>query len=435
MRLIAIAVVLCLCAVVLGAQEALPGWTYVKIGEVPMSQLIAAFAVSEATTDARESLVFGGTTADGLPSGWSSAIRRYSLATESWDVPSTTLPYPYVNNERFGAARASNGRTYLSPGNGWGGWGQHSRIIEVDLIASTAVERAYVIAPGFNVWGVALAPAPASRGGVYLLGGWNGGGISAVSHYDPSTDQMTVIGHLSAGRTVGARITHPNSRIYVFGGNTYGTMAAADVLDTATNVVRAVPNPLSYTFDHGTHGWVGVDGAIYLWNAIAPHHVATSGRIIRFDPVTETFSILGTAPGGGAHPASLVGDPLSSSVHAFSSTSPGYVWGGSGETASGVWKLAPPAPACTFGPSAPLVAKRTTAKPVWEEFTWESCGGAGTMSIANDHTSSAVVMLNGVERDFRVGVTPVTLIEGTNTLRVQMRSKPGATLTFSFEEQ
>lgn len=400
-----------------------------------MPEITASFAVSEAFVDARESLVFGGTTPDGLPAGWSSAIRRYSLLTNTWDVPAATLPYPYVNNERFGAARASNGRYYLSPGNGWGGWGQHSRIIEVDLNTGTAIERAAVIAPGFNIWGVALAPAPAALGGVYLLGGWNGGGISTVSHYDPLTDQMTVIGHLSVGRTVGARITHPNGRIYVFGGNWYGLMAAVDVLETSTNVVRAVANPHAFTFDHGTHGWVGTDGAIYLWNAIAPHHGSVSGRIIRFDPATETFSNVGATPGGGAHPVSLVGDPQSSSVYAFSSVDAGYVWGQSGVAVSGVWRLSPPAPACSFGPDAPFVVTRTTAKPTWQELTWESCGGPGTLVIANDKTASALVTLNGQELDFGGSLIPVALLEGTNTLRVQMRSRPGATLTFTFIEQ
>jgi len=436
MRVIVLAAFLSFLVVpVTVAQEAFPGWTYTKIGEMPIPLVTASFAVSEPTADSRMSLVFGGSTADGFESGWSTAIRRYSLATNTWDVPATTLPYPYVNNERFGAARASNGRYYVSPGNGWGGWGQHTRIIEVDLSAGIAIERAHVIAPGFNIWGVALAPAPAAQGGVYLLGGWNGGGVSTVSHYNPVTDQMTVLGHLSVGRTVGARVTHPNGRIYVFGANWYGLMAAVDVLETSTGTVRAVSNPQGFTFDHSTQGWVGTDGAIYLWNAIAPHLGSGSGRIIRFDPVTETFSNPGTTPGAGAHPVSLVADPQSAAAYAFSSVTPGYVWGVSGEAVSGVWKLSPPAVACAFGPATPFVATRTTAKPLWEELVWESCGGAGTMTIANAGTAAAVVILNGVEVDFRAAVSPVTLPEGANTLRVQMRSKPGSTLAFSFTEQ
>ena len=313
--------------------QAFPGSVYEKVGEMALPEFSAGFAI-ERGVEPRSVMLFGG-----AAGSWSNAIRKYSIATNSWDVLPSTLPYPWIQNERYGAALAANGRYYLCPGNGPGGWGQHARLIEFDPVSGTVSERAPVVAPGFNVWGIALAPAPATRGGVYLFGGWNGGGLSDVRHYDPATNQVTLKGHLSMGRTVGARVAHPNGRVYLFGGNQFHSRAAIDVFDASNESVRAVPNPSGFAFNHGTQGWVGTDGAIYLWNPKAGDLGAQSDSIIRFDPASETFLNLGASPVPGGTPASALRDPLTEDVYTFGYALPGYVWGISGTLVPDVRRL------------------------------------------------------------------------------------------------
>ena len=341
---------------------ALPGWTFTATGPLAQPEISSAFVIAEPAFGSDEAVLFGGTESSGLEHTWTRAIRRYSFTTGTWQIASALMPYPYVANERFGAARASNGKYYVGPGNGWGGWGQHQRIIEVDLAAGSAIERAQIVTFS-NIWGVAIAPAPASRGGVYLFGGWNGGGLSQILHYDPSTDAMTLKGFLQAGRTVGARVVHPNGNIYLFGGNTSGATHFMDVFDTSTETSRAIANPSQFRFYHGTHGFVGSDGSIYLWNPIDEGLGSSSGKIIRFDPNTETFEILGDPPGEGVHPGSLVDDPTSNAFYSFTHIAAGYVAGVSGTYVSEVRRLAPEAPADTTPPT--IVSVTPSTREIW----------------------------------------------------------------------
>jgi hypothetical protein len=425
-RLIAVAV-LCLYAGNVAAVEALPGRTFEKIGDLALPQYWGGFAISEAVDDGRVFL-FGG----GGASPWSQHVRRYDLPSNTWTVLPLTLPYPWLNNERYGVARASNGKYYLAPGNGPGGWGSHHRIIEVDVVAGTAVERAPVVAPGYLIWGVAVSPAP--QGGIYTFGGWNGGGLPFIRHYDPVTDTTVHKGVLSVARTVGARVTHPNGRVYLFGGNTSYSVHAVDAFDTGTEVAHAVPNPSGFAFNHGTLAWVEPDGMILLWNPNASDLGFAADRIIQFDPTTEAFTDLGESPMPGGTPHSAVANGSTSSVWFFSLALPGYVWGVSGTVVPEVWRLGP---SCTFAP-APWTVTRSTGAPVVESSSFTSCGGAGTLTITNVRSASAYVILNGVTiaspssfNPMQQTLTfPVTLLPGVNQLTVELRGKPGSTLTF-----
>jgi hypothetical protein len=382
-------------------QEAFPGAEFTRVGDMVVPVIDAGFAVADPTPESNVAVLFGGG-ATTIPNHWSAVIRTFDMATQTAQVAGVSLPYTYYNNESYGAARASNGKYYVGPGNGFGGWGTHQRIIEVDLVANTAVERAPII--GSNIWGVAVASAPASRGGVYTLGGWNGGGLSHVMHYDPVLNVMTLKGFLSVPRTVGSRVTHPNGRVYVFGGNVPGTHHAVDVLDMVTEQVRAVPNPFGFTFDHSTRGWVGPDGAIYLWNPIAAHHgPSSSGRIIRFDPVTETFTNLGVPPGDGIHAGPIVRDASSARVYSFSIWLAGYIWGVRGALASGIWTFST-APVDEEPPvlslPADITAEATTscsAPVTWEATALDDVDGVLPVTCSRASGTS-----------FDTGVTTVT---------------------------
>ena len=315
---------------------AVPGFEMQNMGLMEQPDYRLSFVLAEDSSQGR-ALLFGGTTISG---SWTPAIREYTASSGTWQTLSIQLPYPYVANERHGAARASNGRYYLGPGNGPGGWGQNDQIIEVDTALGIVQERAPIVGPGANIWGVALAPAP--QGGVYLFGGWNGGGTDAIRHYDPLSNQMRTLGvRLTVPRTVGARVTHPSGRIYLFGGNT-GSAAvfrAAEVFDPATETLRALPNPNLFGFNHGTQGWVGVDQAIYLWNPNATYLGNGSGHLVRFDPVAETFQDLGDQPLSGYLMNSVWRNFQGAETYFFGATLPNYVWGGSGQTVGEVWRL------------------------------------------------------------------------------------------------
>ena len=88
------------------------------------------------------------------------------------------------------------------------------------------------------------------------------------------------------------------------------------------------------------------------------------------------------------------------------------------------------------GSSSSQVQNTLTGAPV----TWESCGGPGILRVESDHVSSAYVVVNGAmllsPSDFNPGVTDlevtVDLFEGTNTLQVELRGRPGSSMTMEF---
>lgn len=321
----------------LPALAAIPGFEVHHVGSMEPPELRFSYALAEDVGQG-VALLFGGNTPT---DSWSTLIREYDPATDTWRTLPLTMPYPYVANERHGVARASNGRYYVGPGIGPGGWGQNDQIIEVDLDQGSVIERASLVANGSSIWGVAVAPAPASRGGVYLFGGWNGGGIATIRHYDPVSDQMTIKGALSVARTVGVRVTHPDGRIYLFGGNTSSaaTFRAAEVFDPTDESLRALPNPLQLGFNHGTQGWIGSDGMIYLWNPDAPYLGSASSHLVRFDPVSEVFTDLGSLPLDGYGVLASFRNLSTDEVYFFGLVYPGAVWGVFAETAGQVWKL------------------------------------------------------------------------------------------------
>lgn len=95
---------------------------------------------------------------------------------------------------------------------------------------------------------------------------------------------------------------------------------------------------------------------------------------------------------------------------------------------------------CSFGPPDPAVFRRSTGKPEWQEVTWDSCGGPGTLHVAADQVSSALIYLNGdlvfSPSDFHPDVhfldASIDLLPGQNVLDVQLRGKPGVELDLTF---
>lgn len=101
-----------------------------------------------------------------------------------------------------------------------------------------------------------------------------------------------------------------------------------------------------------------------------------------------------------------------------------------------------PPPQCSYGPETqPMLVERTTGRPRFEEHSWESCGGAGTVEVSGTSTA-ALVYLNGSlilgPSDFPLPgghiSIPILLVEGENVLSVQLRGAPGASLDLSFSE-
>ncbi|MEI6209883.1 MAG: VCBS repeat-containing protein [Desulfuromonadales bacterium] len=251
---------------------------------IPQTQMSAQ--VSEVTSG-RQVYLFGGSD---MVSTNTNAISRYDIALNTWQTLPFTLPYAVWSSGPDNNALASNGKYYLSPGNGPGGWGQHSKIIEVDPVAGTAVEKASII--GSNIWEIALAPAPAAKGGVYLFGGWTGSGQTAIRHYNPTTDQITTVANLTAARSIGCRIVHPNGNVYLIGGNANGTYSVVEKFNLTSESVTSVSNPNAYLFGY-PQGWVGSDNNIYIWNSTWTPLGTASGKLFKLDPTTETFTDLG----------------------------------------------------------------------------------------------------------------------------------------------
>ncbi len=312
------------------------GFEMTYVGPLAQPDYPLSFVLAEDSSEDR-AVLFGGSSSSTVGS---TMVRRYTAASSTWELLAVQLPYTYYQNERHSAARATNGRYYLGPGNGPGGWGQNDQIIEIDLATNTVQERAPIVGPGSNIWGIALAAAP--QGGVYLFGGWNGSGTAAIRHYDPQTNLVrTLAAQLTEPRTVGVRMSHPNGRIYLFGGNTSSSAGfrAAEVFDPVTETLQAVPNPDLFGFNHGTQAWVGSDQSIYLWNPEAAYLGNGSGHLIRFDPGTQSFHDLGEVPRSGHFPMSSWRDAASGDVYFFGLTTPPYIWGVSGITVGEVWRL------------------------------------------------------------------------------------------------
>ncbi|MFV1981041.1 MAG: hypothetical protein ACC655_07805 [Rhodothermia bacterium] len=97
---------------------------------------------------------------------------------------------------------------------------------------------------------------------------------------------------------------------------------------------------------------------------------------------------------------------------------------------------------CDFGlPEQPVNFVRQTGRPSEETVVWESCGGTGRMLVTSEHVSSAYIQVNGAmllsPHDFNgidgVVEVPVSLLEGSNILEVELRGKPGSNLAVMFE--
>jgi hypothetical protein len=83
------------------------------------------------------------------------------------------------------------------------------------------------------------------------------------------------------------------------------------------------------------------------------------------------------------------------------------------------------AEACQFAPPGqPIQLQRTAGPPNVSEVVWESCGGAGTLTVASTSVSSAVLTLNSqvvldtsafTHHDLQI-VVPITLQDGENVL-------------------
>ena len=216
----------------------------VRLQDMPLSDIVTNLVVTDVNVNG-QAYVFGGSTQSSGYSEFSNTIRCFDAIQGQWSVLPSTLPYNYSSDENHNAAIASNGKVYLSPGNGPGGEGSHNRIIEFDPTTGNAIERAAITDDGSAIWGIAMAPAPATKGGVYLIGGWNGGGLSEIRHYDPDQDLVETVAYLTVGRTVGVRQAHPNGKIYLFGSNV-GDFSVVEVFDPADETVRRIQNPQGF---------------------------------------------------------------------------------------------------------------------------------------------------------------------------------------------
>lgn len=229
-----------------------------------------------------------GAAVPGAGCDFSDAIRTFDTTTYAWSTLPTKMPYGYYTNEPYSAARAANGRIYIGPGNGCSGWGTHNRIIEFDPATGLAVEKAALA--GGNVWGMSMA---AAGNGVYLFGGWNGGGLGEVRYYDPATDSVQVVASLTAGRSVPTVVSHPNGGIYLIGGNTMGTIDVFERFTPGTNTLVRLPNPAGVR-SYGAAAWVGLDGRVYFLNASAESMLgSSSGMLYSIDPATDEIRLEG----------------------------------------------------------------------------------------------------------------------------------------------
>lgn len=244
------------------------------------------YAVSPVMSDGKIYL-FGGSNLVG-DCDYTDAIRVFDTRTYSWSTLATRLPYAYVTNEPGSAVLASNGKIYIGPGNGCGGWGGHNRIIEFDPATGLSEEKA--VLAGGNVWGMSMA---AAGNGVYLFGGWNGSGLGEVRYYDPATDTVQIVAGLTAGRSVPTIVSHPNGTIYLIGGNAWGTFDVFEKFDPTTNTLVRIQNPGDIR-SYGATPWIGLDGRIHFLNGNYPSILgASSGNVYTIDPVTDAIAFEG----------------------------------------------------------------------------------------------------------------------------------------------
>lgn len=103
---------------------------------------------------------------------------------------------------------------------------------------------------------------------------------------------------------------------------------------------------------------------------------------------------------------------------------------------------------CNYGPeNLPLTFSREKGKPNIETIQWESCGGSGVISINGNFITSAHIFLNGQllldpscfnrcqrGKDSSIKMD-IELINGTNTLDVEISGKPQSQLQIDFEKK
>ena len=98
-------------------------------------------------------------------------------------------------------------------------------------------------------------------------------------------------------------------------------------------------------------------------------------------------------------------------------------------------------PVCTYGPpEQPLTFSRERGSPIIEIVEWDSCGGNGALVIANNGVRSAEIYLNGelvvgpnrLHKKVTTIIKFIELFEGYNMLEVELRGKPGRTITLEF---
>jgi len=86
---------------------------------------------------------------------------------------------------------------------------------------------------------------------------------------------------------------------------------------------------------------------------------------------------------------------------------------------------------------------RDTGKPVTKTLLFSALGGTATCQLTSDKVSSAVIIFNGESLwspfDFNQGVTQleklIDLFEGTNTLEVTLKGKPGGKITIEILQE
>lgn len=102
---------------------------------------------------------------------------------------------------------------------------------------------------------------------------------------------------------------------------------------------------------------------------------------------------------------------------------------------------------CSYGPhDQPLTFTRSNGKPSLDSREWDSCGGAGEMIVSINDISSGYIKLNDeliidagcftncFKHKMKCIIVNVALFEGRNLLEVDLRSKPGSSITIEFNQ-
>jgi hypothetical protein len=157
---------------------------------------------------------FGGWKVDdnGYPNDCYNQIRSFNLSTLTW----TNFPFfmPYEIGDANKAVYYNN-HFYVTSGFATGdynGWGSHSKLIDINMSADTALETNTLI--GGNVWMMMSCTANTN---IYIIGGHNGSHLNEILQYSPSTSNLNQITNTTYARNAGILTLGADGWIYIMG--------------------------------------------------------------------------------------------------------------------------------------------------------------------------------------------------------------------------